>query len=115
MALNRDKDVKLFYSIKEVAQMFGVNESTLRYWEKVYPQIHPQVNARNIRQYTKKDIEEIRLVYNMVKVRGFRSSAAKKMLHANRNGVDKSAEVMETLISARDKLRELKKQLDSLT
>ncbi len=115
MALNKDKDVKLFYSIKEVAEMFGVNESTLRYWEQVYPQIRPRVNERRIRQYTKKDIDEIRLVYNMVKVRGFRSSAAKKMINANRSGVDRSADVMEMLISARNQLQELKKQLDTLT
>ena len=114
MALNRDKDLKLFYSIKEVAAMFDVNESALRYWEKVFPQIQPKTNSRGIRQYTKEDIEEIRLVHNMAKVRGFKLGAAKKMLTSNRQGVDKSAQVMELLISSRDKLIDLKKQLDTL-
>lgn len=94
--------------------MFGINESALRYWEKVFPQIQPKTNARGIRQYTKEDIEEIRLIYNMSKVRGFKLDAAKKMISANRQGVDKSAQVMELLISSRDKLQELKKQLDML-
>lgn len=114
MALNREKDLKLFYSIKEVAKMFDVNESALRYWEKVFPQIQPKTNARGIRQYTKEDIEEIRLIYNMAKVRGFKLTAAKKMISTNRQGVDKSTQIMEMLTSARDKLQELKKQLDTI-
>ncbi len=114
MALNKEKDVKLYYSIKEVAAMFDINESALRYWEKVFPQVHPKTNGRGIRQYTKDDIEQIRLVYNMIKVRGFKIDAARKMLNQNRHGVDKSATVLETLISARDQLQDLKKQLDAL-
>ena len=94
--------------------MFNVNESALRYWEKVFPQIQPKTNARGIRQYTKEDIEEIRLIHNMAKVRGFKLDAAKKMISTNRTGVDKSAQVMEALISARDQLKDLKKQLDLL-
>lgn len=43
MALNTDKPVKLYYSIKEVAEMIGVNESTLRYWEKEFTFIKPKV------------------------------------------------------------------------
>lgn len=114
MALNRDKDLKLYYSIKEVAAMFDVKESALRYWEKVFPQIQPKTNARGIRQYTKEDIEEIRLIHNMAKVRGFKLTAAKKMITTNRKGVDKSAQIIELLISSRDKLTELRRQMDLL-
>ncbi len=114
MPLNKDKDLKLYYSIREVAQMFGVNESALRYWEKEFPQIQPKTNFRGVRQYTKKDIDIIRVVYNQVKVRGFKLKAVKKMLNVNRNGADKSTQAMEMLISARDQLQDLKKQLDTL-
>ncbi len=114
MPLNKDKELKLYYSIKEVADMFSVNESTLRYWEKEFPDIRPRTNFRGVRQYTGRDIDEIRLVYNMVKVRGFKIEAARKMLGQNRAGADKSAQIMETLISARDQLLELKRELDSL-
>jgi hypothetical protein len=54
-------------------------------------------------------------VYNLVKVRGFKLAAAKKMLRENKEGVDKNARVMEGLIKVRDELKELKKQLDYLT
>ena len=114
MALNTDKNVKLYYSIKEVAEMFDVRESTLRYWETEFPRLKPETVGKNVRQYTEADIEQIRAIYNLVKVRGFKISAARKMLNHNRAGVDKSSEILETLISVRDELKELKRQLDSL-
>ena len=58
MALKSDKNLKLYYSIREVAEMFDVNESLLRYWEKEFPIIAPKKAGGNIRQYTKEDIEK---------------------------------------------------------
>ena len=85
MALNTDKNTKLYYSIKEVAGMIGVNESLLRYWEKEFPHLCPKtISTNNVRQYTEKDIEQIRLIYNLVKVRGFKLAAARKYLNENR-------------------------------
>ena len=115
MALNTDKNLKLYYSIKEVDEMVGVSESNLRFWEKEIPILKPKTTGNNVRQYTEKDIENIRAVYNLVKVRGFKLAAAKKMLRENKEGVDKNARVMEGLIKVRDELKELKKQLDYLT
>ena len=115
MALNTDKNLKLYYSIKEVAEMVGVSESNLRFWEKEIPILKPKTTGNNVRQYTEKDIENIRAVYNLVKVRGFKLAAAKKMLRENKEGVDKNARVMEGLIKVCDELKELKKQLDYLT
>ena len=114
MALEKDKELKLFYSIKEVAKMFGLNESTLRYWESMFPKIHPKTTAKGTRQYTKNDIEEIRLVYNMVKVRGYKLEAARKLINANHDQVDKTTQIIETLTSCREQLKDLKKQLDLL-
>ena len=60
MSLNTNPDLKLYYSISEVATLFGVAESLLRFWEKQFPNIHPKKSSNNVRQYTKEDIEEIR-------------------------------------------------------
>ena len=68
--------------------MINVSESLLRFWEKEIPQIKPKTTGNNIRQYTDKDIEIIKSVYNLVKVRGFKIAAARKMLHANKQGVE---------------------------
>ncbi len=114
MALNLNKNLKLYYSIKEVAKMFDVNESLLRYWETEFPLLKPKTNANSVRQYTEKDIEEIKLIYNLVKVRGFKIAAARKILNENRTGADKKADVMDKLIGVRDELVLLKKQLDGM-
>ena len=115
MALNLNKNLKLYYSIGEVAQMFELNESTLRYWEQEFPSLRPKVSGpAKVRQYQEKDIEQIRVIHNLVKVRGFKLAAAKKILNRNRKGADKKADVLETLIGVRSELQALKKQLDYL-
>ena len=113
MALNLNKNLKLYYSIKEVAEMFGLNESTLRFWESEFPYLKPKTAGPNkVRQYTEKDIEQVRLIHNLVKERGFRIAAAKKIINANRDGADRRAEVLTRLIAVREDLQALRKQLD---
>ena len=115
MALNLNKNLKLYYSIKEVAEMFDLNESTLRFWETEFAFLKPKTQGPNkIRQYSEKDIEQIRLIHNLVKVRGFKIAAAKKIINQNRNGADMKADVLTRLISVRDDLQQLKRQLDGL-
>ncbi|UPS45084.1 MerR family transcriptional regulator [Prevotella sp. E15-22] len=115
MALNLNKNLKLYYSIKEVAEMFDLNESTLRFWETEFPYLKPKTSGPNkVRQYTQKDIEQIKLIHNLVKVRGFKLAAAKKIITANRDGADKKADVLSRLMAVRDDLQALKKQLDGL-
>ena len=116
MALNLNKNLKLYYNIHEVAEMFGVNESTLRYWELEFPYLKPKVSGpAKIRQYQEKDIEQIRLIHNLVKVRGFKIAAARKIINANRNGADRKTEVLSRLINISSELQSLRKQLDYLT
>ena len=105
---------KLYYSIKEVARQLNVTESLLRYWETEFPYLRPKTTGNRVRQYTEKDIEQIKVIYNLVKVRGFKIAAARKMLQENRSGADKSQKIMESLISVRDQLKDLKKHLDRL-
>lgn len=115
MALNLNKNLKLYYSISEVAAMFGLNESTLRYWEQEFPYLKPKTSGpAKIRQYQEKDIEQIRLIHNLVKVRGFKIAAARSILTKNRKGADTNADVLSRLISIRTELQALKKQLDYL-
>ncbi|MBP3512356.1 MAG: MerR family transcriptional regulator [Prevotella sp.] len=115
MALNMNKNLKLYYSISEVAQMFELNESTLRYWEQEFPYLKPKTKGPSkVRQYTEKDIEQIRLIHNLVKVRGFKIAAAKKIINSNRNGADRTAEVLQRLTGIKDELLALKHQLDFL-
>ena len=95
--------------------MVGVAESTLRYWESEFPQLKPKtVASTKVRQYTVKDIEELKVIYNLVKVRGFKIAAARNYLRENRHSVDRSSDVLDTLVSVRDQLKEIRQHLDSL-
>jgi DNA-binding transcriptional MerR regulator len=95
--------------------MFDVNESTLRYWEQEFPYLKPKTSGPSkIRQYQERDIEQIRLIHNLVKVRGFKLAAAKKIINSNRDGADRKAEVLTRLIDIRDDLQTLKRQMDFL-
>lgn len=115
MALNTDKRLKLYYSIKEVAQMFGLAESTLRYWEKEFKTLRPRTSGPSkVRQYTENDIDQIRLIHNLVKVRGFKIAAARKALSSNRSGADKTADVIERLTAIKEELTEMKRLIDGV-
>ena len=115
MALNLNKNLKLYYSISEVAEMFGLNESTLRYWEQEFPFLKPKtMGPSKVRQYSEKDIEQIKLIHNLVKVRGFKLAAAKKIISSNRDGADKTAEVLQRLTAVRDELMAMKKELEGM-
>ena len=116
MAYNANKDLKLYYSISEVARMFDVNESLLRYWEKEFPTIiTPKKAGGNIRQYRKEDIENIRLVYHLVKEKGMTLQGAKQRLKVNKERTVQTAEVVERLKQIREELVKLRKSLDYLT
>ncbi|MCM1108629.1 MAG: MerR family transcriptional regulator [Clostridium sp.] len=114
MALNHNKELKLYYSISEVAEMFGVTETLLRYWEKEFPTITPRKSGRNIRQYTRDDIEAIRLVHNLVKVRGMKLAAAREALRQNKEGAQQTTEVIDRLQAVREELLSIRRELDGL-
>lgn len=116
MALNKDKDLKLYYSIKEVADDIGVSESTLRYWESEFRQISPKKGANNVRRYTKEDIKMVRLVYHLVKERGLTLAGAKQYLKSG-GGFEtarKNSEVIDRLKSIKEELLGIRAALDTL-
>ena len=115
MALKTDKGLKLYYSIREVVEMFDVYDSLLRYWEKEFPMIAPKKAGGNIRQYTKEDIENIRLVYHLVKEKGMTLAGAKQRLKQNKEGVRDTAEIIDRLSRIREDLLSMRKELDYLT
>lgn len=115
MAYNPSKELKLYYSIGEVAKMFDVNESLLRYWEKEFPIISPKKAGGNVRQYRKEDIENIRLVYHLVKEKGMTLQGAKQKLKMNRETTIRTTEILDRLKLIREELVSMRKELDYLT
>lgn len=112
MSYSPDKNLKLYYSISEVAEIFGVNESLLRYWEKEFPKIAPKKNAKGTRQYTQEDIEEIRLVYHLVKERGMTLPGARQKLRDNRDGEQGKLAIITHLKAVKEELLAMKRELD---
>ena len=114
MAYNPNKDLKKFYGIAEVAEQFNVAESLLRFWEKEFPNIKPRKSGRGVRMYTKEDIEEVRLVYNLLKVRGMKIAAAKAILDKNKKAASDTSEIIEYLQSVKSELLEISRELKNL-
>ena len=113
MSKQINNHLKLFYSISEVAHKFGVNESLLRYWEKEFPDlIMPKKAGGNIRQYRKEDIENIRLIYHLVKEKGMTLAGAKQRLKQNKETLVNTADIVERLMKVRDELVAMRKELD---
>lgn len=71
MASQKETLVKRYYTISEVASMFGVSASLIRFWETEFEVLKPHKNARGDRRFTPENIEQIRKVYHLVKERGF--------------------------------------------
>ncbi len=102
---------KVYYSIGEVAEFFEVNPSLIRFWEKEFEFLRPQTTPKGNRQYTKKDIENLRLVYHLVKEKGYTLQGAKDKLKQNREDVVNRVEIIDSLTKIKDFLTELKGRL----
>ena len=113
--LNTDKNLKLYYSIGEVAEMFGVNESLLRFWEREFPQLNPQKAGRGIRQYRKEDIETLKLIYYLVKERGMTLPGARQRMKDRRESTLRNFETVERLKAIREELIGMRDALDAFT
>ena len=108
----KDKPIeKLYYSIGEVAKTFDVNISLLRYWEKEFDILKPKKNKKGNRMFTKKDVENLHIIYHLVKERGFTLEGAKNKLKENKSDTIDNIEIVNRLKSIRNFLVELSDQL----
>ena len=108
---NGTENKKLYYTISEVAKMFNVNQSLLRYWEKKFAIIKPKKNKKGNRYFTETDIENIRNIYYLVKERGMTLKGAEKKLRENKNDTANNLEAIQRLKDIRERLVELKSQI----
>ena len=104
---------KLFYSMGEVAEMFDVNTSLIRHWESQFSILRPKRNKKGNRLFSPQDVENLKLIYHLVKERGMTLEGAKKALRKapSESGVDRDAELMERLQRIRALLVEVREDL----
>lgn len=108
----REKKIeKLYYSIGEVAEMFNVNTSLIRYWEKEFDIIRPQKNKKGNRLFTPADIDNFHIIYHLVKERGMTLKGAKKKMSENKDDAIQNFEVVKSLQNIREMLLEVKEML----
>lgn len=109
-----EKNFKLYHSIGEVAKMFHVNESLLRYWETQFTMIKPKKNPGGTRFYTKEDIQKVGLVYQLVKIKGMTLAGAKKKLTQNPELTFSAYDMLQHLKKIRKELLAMKDELDHI-
>jgi DNA-binding transcriptional MerR regulator len=111
MAYKEKEIEKLYYSIGEVAEMFNVAPSLIRFWESEFEVIQPKKNRKGNRQFTKEDIENVKLIYHLVKQKGFTLTGAKEMVKNDTIALRGKMEMIDSLNRIRKFLVEMRTRL----
>lgn len=98
---------KLYYNIGEISRAFNVNTSLLRFWEKEFDILNPKKNLRGTRKYSSIDLKNIKLIYDLLKIKGFTLDGAKKKLKSSKNTI----QVIKKLKKLKDKLIKIEKEI----
>jgi len=102
---------KLYYPIGEVAEMFNVNASLIRFWEKEFDIIRPKKNKKGNRLFTKEDIENFKRIFVLVREEGFTLEGAKQKLKQPVANVSRNDEIYMKLTKIRLQLLAIKEAL----
>ena len=111
MAYKEKEIEKIYYSIGEVAEMFSVAPSLIRFWESEFEIIQPKKNRKGNRQFTKEDIDNVRTIYHLVKEKGFTLQGAKEMLKNDSQAVKDKMEMISSLRRVRQFLVEIRDRI----
>ena len=101
----------MFYPIGEVAKIFDVSVSSIRYWEKEFNILKPKKNKKGNRMFTKKDLDNLKIIYHLTKERGFTLEGAKKKLRDNKADTIDNVEIITHLRNIRKFLVEFREEL----
>ena len=102
---------KLYWGITEVALMFGVNNSMIRFWANEFDIIKPRTSRKGDRHFRVEDIKNLQIIYNLLKNRKFSIEGAKKYLDGNKKKIDVNVQMSESLLKIKSFLIELKSNL----
>lgn len=105
------ENTKLYYSIGEVSKIFDVNTSLIRFWEKEFDILQPKKNKKGNRLFTTKDVDNLHIIFHLVKERGYTLEGAKKKLKENKEDTLNEMEMIASLKKVRSFLLSLKEEL----
>lgn len=108
----KEKEIeKKYYTIGEVADQLGVATSLIRFWEGEFDIIKPKKNRKGNRQFTKEDVRNVKLIYYLVKEKGFTLQGARDFIKNDIDVASDKIELIESLKKVRSFLESLKKEL----
>lgn len=102
---------KRYYTIGEVAEMFKVSKSLIRFWEGEFDVLKPHKNSKGDRRFTPLNIEQVRLIYHLVKERGFTLEGAKREIAQEKDRYREKQQVIERLYQIKSFLEDVRDQL----
>jgi len=111
MPYKETKVEKLYYSIGEVATMFNVKTSLIRFWEKEFDIIKPKKNKKGNRLFTREDIDNFHIIYHLVKEMGMTLKGAKKKMKENREDTEHNFEIIKSLETIKEMLIDVKESI----
>jgi len=104
-------DEKLYYSIGEVAKLFDISKSLIRYWESEFEILKPHKNGKGERKYTKKNIEQLSIIYHLVKERGFTLKGAQLEIEASKTKLERKYQALQKLNELKGFLQDISDKL----
>lgn len=108
----KERDItKLYYTMGEITQMFDVNASQIRFYEREFDILQPKKNRKGNRLFSPEDVENLKIIFNLVKERGFTLQGAKEYLKTNKGEVKENQKVIDSLERLKQFLLEVKEQL----
>ena len=102
---------KRYYSIGELAKAFDVNASLIRFWDKEFDILKPKKNAKGNRMFTPEDVANLKLIFHLVKERGFTLEGAKTHLKEGQKKTLNKFEIISKLETVKAQLLNIKNQL----
>lgn len=107
-----DLPEKRYYKIGEVASAFGVNTSHIRFWENEFDVLKPKKNKKGNRLFTQEDIKNLKLIYHLVKEKGFTLEGAKNKMKEHPKAVKDNQEIITRLEAIKEELIKIKSQIE---
>ncbi len=108
----KERDItKLYYTMGEVSAMFEVNQSMIRFYEKEFDILQPKKNKKGNRLFTPEDVENLKIIFNLINERGFTLQGAREYLKNNGDDVKENQQVVTALENLKKFLLEVREQL----
>lgn len=111
MITKTEELTKRYYTIGEVSEMFNVSKSLIRFWETEFEMLKPYKNSKGDRRFTKQNIEQLGVIYRLVKERGFTLKGAKQEIRSNKGSVLRQQKIVSKLKKVRNDLAKLRDEI----